>query len=91
MSMSKKDFIALADELGPYLSDHETNNDPLVKADIINALCRFMHEQNPQFKEDRWRAYLAGECGPSGGTIRKTPRGKGEKWPGGGPVLPGDR
>lgn len=63
MSMSKKDFIALADALAP-LGNR-------IDGDIQNALCEFMRQQNSNFKEDRWRDYLAGNCGPSGGRIKK--------------------
>ena len=74
--MTKKDFIALADELRPVLdgviATHETGKKTVYIEDrIINALCRFLAAQNPQFKEDRWRAYLAGEVGQNGGEVRK--------------------
>lgn len=65
MSMSKKDFISLADELRP-LGNR-------VDGDITDALCRFMRSVNPNFKEDRWREYLAGTCGPSGGKVKGIP------------------
>ena len=58
--MTKKHFIALADHLrGAELSK-----------DVLDRLCRFMRDQNPQFKEERWRAYLKGDCGPTGGKVR---------------------
>lgn len=60
MSMSKKDFIALADELKGLE----------VSPEVVDALCRFMRRQNYAFKEDRWREYLAGQCGPSGGPVK---------------------
>ena len=96
MSMSKKDFIALADALRPLfkaLPSVSCGEDAgkLDAEDVRRALCAFMRGQNAQFKGGRWRAYLAGECGPSGGDLRKTPRKAVERWPGGGPVLPGDR
>lgn len=73
MSMSKKDFIALADEMRPVLNVEHVGADgdrTYGPARVIDALCRFMSRQNPQFKEDRWRAYLAGECGPGGGAVK---------------------
>lgn len=70
MSMSKKDFIALADEMRPVLGPGEFRQIAVDKETVMDALCRFMSRQNPQFKEDRWRAYLAGECGPGGGAIK---------------------
>lgn len=60
MSMSRKDFVALADELRP--TD--------VQGPVLLALIRFMRQQNGQFKEDRWMAYPRGECGPNGGAIK---------------------
>jgi hypothetical protein len=67
MSMSKKDFIALADELRPLMKDEAPYS--RVGPFVIDALCRFMRTQNANFKEDRWRAYLAGKCGPNGGEL----------------------
>ena len=70
MSMSKKDFIALADTMrGTYriAKDGGTGAEKLLMGFIIGDLCQFMKSRNPAFKEDRWRAYLAGECGPNGG------------------------
>lgn len=55
--MSKKDFIALADHL------RHIN----VPKEVLDALCAFMRSQNPRFMEERWREYLAGNCGPNGG------------------------
>lgn len=37
----------------------------------LETLGRFCREQNPRFLMDRWIDYIAGECGPNGGTIRK--------------------
>lgn len=59
MSMSKKDFIALANEL----------HSVYVPIDVVDALVRFCKKQNSAFKEDSWRGYLEGTCGPSGGKI----------------------
>jgi hypothetical protein len=78
MSMSKKDFIAVADELRPFFE--EPNNDdadpravwnPGTPDEMVDALCRAFSRLNPQFKEDRWRAYLRGEVGPNGGRVRE--------------------
>lgn len=55
--MTKKDFIALADAI------RGTNPSKAV----LDALVRFCRQQNPAFNESRWRDYLAGKCGPSGG------------------------
>lgn len=76
MSMSKKDFIALADAIRPVLNGpvmvHETGKPTrTIQGDIIETLARFCADQNPNFKRDRWLSYIAGECGPNGGTIKK--------------------
>ncbi len=68
MSMSKKDFIALADELRAPL-DLNNGDDAVEKSRIVDALCRFMARSNSQFKESRWRGYLAGKVGPNGGKV----------------------
>jgi hypothetical protein len=58
--MSKKDFIALADELRGLD----------VPEMVLDALVRFCRDRNGRFDEARSRGYLAGECGPSGGRIK---------------------
>lgn len=70
MSMSKKDFIALADELRRAQLESYGGASSR-EAAIIDALCVFMRGQNAQFKEQRWRDYLAGVCGPSGGALKR--------------------
>ncbi len=57
--MTKKHFISLADAIRPSALSEE----------IVTALRRWMKRDNPAFKEDRWRDYLAGNCGPNGGRI----------------------
>lgn len=58
MSMSKKDFTALADALWGLTLDEDT----------LAAIVAFCKRQNPAFMVDRWLAYLKGDCGPCGGT-----------------------
>lgn len=62
MSMSKKDFIELAD---------------LIKARphcfsglAIESLADFCQDQNPNFMRNRWMDYLHGKCGKNGGKIK---------------------
>jgi hypothetical protein len=58
--MSKKDFIRLADYLRHvHLSE-----------EALKAICDFCKASNPRFMENRFRDYLAGLCGPNGGTIK---------------------
>ena len=63
MSMSKKDFVALADALRVPCMAGEAVDRSLLLASLI-AFCK---SQNDQFKADRWIGYLRGDCGPSGG------------------------
>ena len=75
MSMSKQDFVALADairEHGTMLDHHSlvrVTDTPLTK-DQINMLADFCRRQNPNFNRERWLDYIAGKCGPNGGAIK---------------------
>ena len=69
MSMSKKDFIALADairesnerfESGAVTAKRFTEEHCCVLAD-------FCQSQNRNFMRERWLDYIAGKCGPNGG------------------------
>jgi len=69
MSMSKKDFVALADVVrnaNKYIPNTFTEQ-------AIFKLANFCRSQNSAFKEDRWRDYIAGKCGKSGGEIKDDP------------------
>jgi hypothetical protein len=61
--MSKKDFIALADYI-------RTNREAFGEA-ALSVLADFCQSQNGRFLRDRWLAYIAGTCGPSGGEIKR--------------------
>ena len=65
--MTKKHLIGLADEMRHILSGPGM----VSKQAVIENLCDFMRKQNPAFNETRWKDYLAGNCGPSGGRIKK--------------------
>jgi len=60
--MTKKDFIKLAQ----YLSDTKQYCEPFTPKQIAH-LADFCHQQNPNFKRERWIDYIAGSCGPNGG------------------------
>lgn len=66
MSMSKKDFIALADALRAGLRGEKG---------IAEAVADACEASNPLFKRDRWLSYLAGECGPDGGEGKRARKG----------------
>ena len=68
--MSKKHFIALAVAIRSFnrfaVAGSKTANH--FDSQQINALADFCSEQNRQFDRDRWLGYIAGTCGPNGGT-----------------------
>jgi hypothetical protein len=66
--MTKKHLIKLADAVKqmPRHDDGET----VEFAAVLQTLADFCSEQNPRFNRSRWMSYIAGECGPNGGTIR---------------------
>ena len=69
MSMSKKDFVALADALRD--AELFRNADTVdIASDVLARIVRFCHAQNGAFKEERWLGYLRGECGAGGGKVR---------------------
>ena len=72
MSISKKDFIALADYIRGWnitqsspLQDAFTDK-PFTAAQIEH-LAKFCLAQNSNFNRERWMDYVAGNCGPNGG------------------------
>lgn len=64
--MTKKTFIALADEIRHYNSWHDYKFSDLQ----IEILARFFKRQNSNFNHQRWVDYINGKCGPSGGAIK---------------------
>jgi hypothetical protein len=69
MSMSKKDFVALADTIREYQKLPEQGL-PMMNTFTDNqilALARFCELSNPRFNRYRWLDYIAGKCGPNGG------------------------
>ena len=78
MSMSKQDFVALADSVRKELCgfrqvyDEHTPDAPVSK--VVDMLADFCERQNPNFNRERWLDYIAGKCGPNGGAI-KHPKG----------------
>ena len=71
MALTKKDFIALADRLRSLqIIWRGIDGDFLFEA-VVDEICQFCRTQNPRFDEARFRAYITGECGPSGGKPKK--------------------
>jgi hypothetical protein len=65
MSMSKKDFIALADVIITHNRNKVTFNPA-----AIDALADFCLSQNSKFMRGRWLGYIAGENGKGGGKLK---------------------
>lgn len=65
MSMSKKDFIALADAI------KEAKGTPYALSEgALDTIATFCQHLNVNFKRGRWMDYIEGKCGPNGGTIK---------------------
>ncbi len=69
--MSKKDFIALADEMRRLRDsiNYNCDTDMIDVNTVINRMADFCKSQNPAFMRDRWLDYIAGKCGKNGGKI----------------------
>ena len=78
MSMTKRDFIALADAMRRVLVERvsDTPEQAGIRYDVRQVLMAFCQNQNPAFNRERWLAYLRGECGPSGGNVARTRQGR---------------
>ena len=72
--MTKQHFIALADSIRAFndKSDPEgiTSHQPMNSLHL-RMLADFCAAQNPAFNRSRWLAYLAGDCGPNGGKLKR--------------------
>ena len=72
MSMSKKDFIELADLIRWHNQDQSLRDNPQPFTPFqIKLLSEFCKRQNSNFMSGRWTDYIAGECGPSGGAVKR--------------------
>ena len=77
-NMSKKDFIALANlvrEMRPVVRAGQSEQATAYDAGAFQQweytrekLAEFCRAQNPSFMENRWLDYIAGKCGPNGGS-----------------------
>lgn len=74
MSMSKKDFIALAEVVQATEPLKLNQKDARASAahrqweEMRDHLANFCAASNPRFKRDRWLGYIAGTNGKNGGT-----------------------
>jgi hypothetical protein len=73
-TMSKKDFIIIADALRAVRASYAPHWDAnLFRAcdDNIKAIADTLAANYPRFNRSRWIDYVNGECGPNGGAITK--------------------
>jgi hypothetical protein len=63
--MSKRHFIALADAI----RIHNQHSAPF-DTEHLKTLVAVCKSANPNFNADRWLDYIAGRCGPNGGTVK---------------------
>ena len=68
MSMSKKDFIALAQVIDDF-NIHCGDGEGEFSQEQIEAIADFCKEQNSSFMRERWMGYISGTCGKSGGKV----------------------
>lgn len=77
MSMSKKDFIALANTLKAIepinlkQKNARATNEHRQWLNTVTELASFCQAQNPRFMEDRWIGYILGQNGPNGEAVSK--------------------
>ena len=73
MSMSKKDFIALADAIKEHnrIAINSGETTVLFMTEHLDTLADFCKAQNSDFMRGRWVGYIDGECGPNGGDIKR--------------------
>jgi hypothetical protein len=70
--MTKKHCIALADALRHRKPDKNWDPDKMVQWELdVKALADVCAHFNNQLYHTRWMSYIVGECGPSGGTVKK--------------------
>ncbi len=70
MSMSKQDFVALADAIKHH-NQWGDKADKFTENQLI-MLGEFCRSRNPAFLSHRWHEYIAGKCGLNGGAIKRT-------------------
>lgn len=66
MSMSKKDFIALAQAIKDHHRSCDEEAGYKFSEDQLDTLACFCARQNPQFKRDRWLGYIDGSNNANG-------------------------
>lgn len=69
MSMSKKDFIAIADAIQKH--NRRAEFTPSFDDEQLAALATVLGDINPRFDRWRWLNYIAGTHGPNGGAVKK--------------------
>jgi hypothetical protein len=67
--MTKQDYIKIGQKLAEIRPSHVTpESEAGVTWDkVVDGLCKIFREDNSAFKEDRFRDFVNGKCGPNGG------------------------
>lgn len=68
--MTKKHFIKLADAIREHNRLAANRCEPVFSDEHLTTLADFC-SASPNFNRSRWLAYIAGSCGPKGGSIKK--------------------
>lgn len=81
MSMTKREFIALADLVKGAERRLRSHNEDRLPTEVVieeyrDALAAFCRDQNPRFDRNLWFDYIAGACGPSGGKVKQVKQTK---------------
>lgn len=66
--MTKKHFIALANAIREANTHYSDPSGYPFNPQTIEVLADFCEEENSNFNRERWLSYIAGECGPNGGS-----------------------
>ena len=70
MSMSLKNFVALADMICHANSMCTGGELPVFDDEAISFLATFCAQQNFRFNRDRWIDYINGECNVNGKAVK---------------------
>lgn len=76
MPMSKKDFIAIANEIKAYTTRLSGTNEPPFTDAQLAVLAQAFQRCNPRFNAVRWLGYINGDYGPNGGEVKKKAEGR---------------
>lgn len=68
--MNQKNFIELADAIREHQENYERWKEQPFDIGHVETLADFCQKHNPKFNRKLWLDYIAGKCGPRGGTLK---------------------